>query len=104
MDAFQRNKRSPDGREWQCRKCKSEYERVRIYGLTLREFDALLESQGGHCALCEKTSPGGRAGKWHVDHDHDTGVVRGLLCCGCNIQLGLYEKFLSNPLVKQYLA
>lgn len=54
------------------------------YGLTPDQADALLASQGGVCACCG-TAPGTR---WHVDHDHVSGVVRGILCVGCNVLIG----------------
>lgn len=55
----------------------------RVYGLTPERHDALLESQGGVCAICSK--PGL---KLVVDHDHATGKVRGLLCHHCNVGIG----------------
>jgi hypothetical protein len=57
----------------------------RKYGLTLDEFDRLLEAQGGVCVIC------GREGVDHVDHDHNTGRVRGILCFQCNVAIGLLE-------------
>ena len=52
----------------------------------------MLEAQGGVCAICEKpersTSRYGRIKKLAVDHDHDTGAVRGLLCANCNKGIG----------------
>lgn len=60
----------------------------RLYGLTVEAFDALLASQGGGCAICSRRDPGWRK-DWHVDHDHETGVVRGLLCQSCNLLLGM---------------
>lgn len=50
-------------------------------------YESLLASQDGHCALCP-TKPKTR--RLHVDHNHRTGMVRGLLCYRCNRQLGYY--------------
>ena len=50
----------------------------RKYGLTLEEYDAMLEAQGGVCAICGEPRPEERT--LHVDHDHETGAIRGLLC------------------------
>ncbi|MGZ6587108.1 MAG: endonuclease VII domain-containing protein [Solirubrobacteraceae bacterium] len=59
------------------------------YGLTFDAYEALLAAQGGGCAICRTTEPGGRWGThFAVDHDHDTGRVRGLLCSRCNVMLG----------------
>ena len=58
----------------------------RKYGLTLKAFDALLASQGGGCAIC------GRPDADNVDHDHDTGRVRGILCFPCNVAIGLVHE------------
>lgn len=63
---------------------------TRVYGISLAEYNALLESQGGKCGLCRIDEPGG-FGSWHVDHDHDSGAVRGLLCQRCNIGLGYFK-------------
>ncbi len=60
----------------------------RQYGLTLEDFEELLRTQNGRCAICNSESPGKRSKNWHVDHDHATGVVRGILCSHCNIALG----------------
>lgn len=58
------------------------------YGITLAEYEARLAAQGGRCACCGTEEPRG-AGSFRVDHDHETGVVRGLLCNPCNAGLGL---------------
>ena len=58
------------------------------YGIAISDYDAMLAAQSGHCAICPATEPGGRAKFFHVDHDHVTGKVRGLLCSDCNLTLG----------------
>jgi hypothetical protein len=52
--------------------------------VSLAEYEELFRRQGGGCAICR------RGGKLRVDHDHETGVVRGLLCNGCNRALGVF--------------
>lgn len=61
------------------------------YGLTPERYDAMLVEQDGKCAICGTTEAGGRSGRFHVDHDHATGVVRALLCNRCNPLIGLAE-------------
>lgn len=58
------------------------------YGMSQEGYVALLASQGGGCAVCYR-QPGKRP--LHVDHDHDTGRVRGLLCHQCNWYLGTID-------------
>jgi hypothetical protein len=54
----------------------------RLYGLTWEEFQRWHELQGNRCAICEAET------KLFVDHDHTTGLVRGLLCSNCNFGVG----------------
>lgn len=64
---------------------------LRRYGITLQDYDRMHAEQQGRCAACgSPPKDGGRgpAGRLHVDHDHDTGAVRGLLCNNCNAALG----------------
>lgn len=63
-----------------------EHQWRRQHGLTVEGYFALLEKQGGGCGICNGGTNG--RGIFHVDHDHETGVVRGLLCAKCNILLG----------------
>ena len=61
------------------------------YGISIADYDALLEQQDGGCAICGNTEPEGRGRYFHVDHCHfceQSGVGRivlGLLCASCNL-------------------
>lgn len=60
------------------------------FGLSRQEYLALLAAQGGRCAICGTTEPGGRWGTgFPLDHDHVTGKTRGILCTRCNRLLGM---------------
>lgn len=61
--------------------------RKRLYDITPEQYEAMLVAQDGRCAICRATEAGGKGG-WHVDHCHDTGKIRGLLCNCCNLMLG----------------
>lgn len=65
--------------------------RVLKYGITGDEYDYLYAAQDGRCAICRRAT--GKARRLAVDHDHQTGQVRGLLCSPCNYQLiGRYDR------------
>lgn len=72
---------------------KDYHRRARLaqYDLTPEEYEQMVIDQGETCALCGTDESGGRHGVWHVDHDHDTGTVRGLLCTRCNMGLGHFD-------------
>lgn len=60
------------------------------YGISRSETDRLSASQGGLCAACGRPPlDGGHCSRLHVDHDHETGKIRGMLCNRCNTALGL---------------
>ena len=59
----------------------------RLYNITIEDYDLMLRDQEYGCAICGTDKPGGM-GRFHVDHDHKTGRVRGLLCHRCNSILG----------------
>ena len=65
----------------------------RKYDISLEEYDEMVKLQGGKCALCPATTPGGKHDNqnWFIDHDHVTGKVRELLCFDCNIVLGIIK-------------
>lgn len=70
-----------------------------LYGLTEADYAAMLEAQGGVCAICRQGCSTGKL--LAVDHDHETGIVRGLLCQRCNRMVGTYEA--SRASVEEYL-
>jgi hypothetical protein len=73
-----------------------EYEREQKlfskYGITHGDYLRLLKEQDGKCAICRTDNPRQRSDHFHVDHDHVTGVVRGLLCSPCNQGLGYFQE------------
>ena len=97
LGEFSPHPQARTGRHSRCRACVAEVARTdyrevrrknalkRQYGLTPAEYDGLLASQGGRCALCD------RASTLVIDHDHESGRVRGLLCYGCNTGLGKFR-------------
>lgn len=65
---------------------------LKKYGMTASQFDAMLASQDNRCAICRTDDPGNKP--WAIDHCHDKGHVRGILCSFCNLALGLFK---DNP-------
>jgi hypothetical protein len=63
--------------------------RKKAYGLSEEDYHTLLEAQGYRCACCGTDHPGRET--FAVDHDHDIGTVRGLLCLQCNVGLGMFK-------------
>lgn len=107
IDNFYVNTRSTHvkGKSWnpRCKPCVSERQRLRYrdntrrakhykltstYGITIDQYEGMLESQGNCCAICKGLEPGGNGYKFYVDHNHETKEVRGLLCHHCNFLLG----------------
>lgn len=68
-----------------------DYNRKYHYGLSSEEFTEILTAQDGKCAICGTTDWPGRHNKPHVDHCHETGLVRGVLCTNCNSGLGQFR-------------
>jgi hypothetical protein len=74
-----------------------EYQLKKKFGIDANQYDKLLLSQNGKCAICE--TPKCRYNRrFAVDHDHNTGQIRGLLCGQCNTAIGLLQSD-SNPAV-----
>jgi hypothetical protein len=86
--------RLKDGGSWRCTALAKEQQRkgrLKKFGITEEDYYKMLNKQGGVCAIC-KGPPDKRWGKLSVDHCHETGSVRGLLCISCNTNLGRFER------------
>lgn len=103
---FFKNKRHSSGLTSWCKVCYKEkkatpqdkevtwaYYLKRTYGLKLEDYNSLLEAQDFRCKICS-THQNQFRNRLHVDHDHNTGQIRGILCVECNTGLG---KFKDNP-------
>lgn len=111
LDEFHNDKAKKDGKQAHCKLCgnarkvlwsKANPEKdaatqrrtnlKRKYGITVEQYDEMYEAQGGKCFICGTDEPGGRFGTLHVDHCHDSGDVRALLCDKCNRGLGYFNE------------
>lgn len=72
----------------------------KVYNLTLEDYNNLLLKQNNSCYICGKLHIDTQKGL-HIDHDHLTGKIRGLLCSNCNGSLGWYE--LHKNIIEDYL-
>lgn len=112
---FGRNAAKPDGLASWCRSCQNTYSveyyqanksashasyLKRTYGLTQEDYICLLDAQGGACAICG----GNDNRRLSVDHDHETGRIRALLCTSCNASLAILENKELCEKMMDYLA
>jgi hypothetical protein len=67
-----------------------EWKRKKVYGLSPELFEEMFQKQGYSCAICKKNISNSTRNQ-HVDHDHATGKVRGILCSCCNVGIGQFE-------------
>jgi hypothetical protein len=114
FDCFYNYKNKSDGKSYRCKDCdnlardkyrinnpvssklKSRNRNLKFnYGIDLDIYYALLEKQNNKCAICETTENNVTGDRVHwnfaVDHNHDTGKVRGLLCNQCNRAIGMLK-------------
>jgi Recombination endonuclease VII len=98
LTAFYADRHSADGYRVYCKPCyrhirhasrdvRRAAELRRKFGLTPEAYDTMLAAQHFRCAICQTVWRGGSR-RFHVDHDHATGTIRGLLCGRCNTVLG----------------
>lgn len=94
-----------DGRQPYCKPCTATIHDKRAemlvsnYGITRQDYDRMYEEQDGKCAICGGPPVARRSGStavFHVDHNHTTGAVRGLLCARCNLLVGVIERGLPE--------
>jgi hypothetical protein len=71
-----------------------KYDLKKNYGITIEEYDRILAEQGGGCAICGADVSDGRKRYLDIDHCHESGRVRGILCSNCNRGIGC---FLDTP-------
>ena len=105
LDKFHKHANGKLGRRGDCAECSCAQKKLlhskdplkakntnlkRYYGITLDDYLEILEAQNGRCAICGTDVPSGK-GTFHVDHCHDSGQVRGLLCHSCNVGLGHFK-------------
>ena len=102
VSAFSRSPEYEDVLRPRCKRCDSEAGRSSKYGVSPEEIEALIEFQGGGCAICNTPLDGGS--DTHIDHDHGCcpghrscgNCLRAALCRLCNTRLGVTEKFLRE--------
>ena len=115
LEAFGKRKGVKDGRRSQCTKCDVEYNRAYYHkmpvekkkqknrrisltrrGITQNEYEEMYTNQKGCCAICGKHETNIVNQRLNIDHCHETGKVRGLLCHHCNAALGHLEDSIDN--------
>jgi hypothetical protein len=85
-----------------CKTCQRPFANARLYKLSIDEYETLYAA--GKCGICGTTEAGGR-GRFHIDHCHASGKVRGILCLRCNTGLGsLGDNIESLKLAISYLV
>lgn len=90
----ERRKRWKTNNPEKFKKKKMKYRLKKKYGITLLEYNSILFRQSGVCAICGNMEIGGK--RLSVDHDHNSGNIRGLLCQSCNAGLGLFKENINS--------
>ena len=68
------------------------HSRAWAYGIDQTDYTEIFEKQGRRCAICKSSTPKRKSQRWFcIDHDHNTGEVRGLLCNDCNVAIGRFD-------------
>ena len=107
VDHYYKQIRNKDNLYSYCKQCHNEYgmydkdryskhTKYNRYGITLDIYNSLLDKQNGLCAICFIDLSKIETNKVHIDHCHDTNVVRGILCAWCNVGLGYFKDNETN--------
>lgn len=113
-DSFTKRSQSKDGHHYYCRECSKkfsakfeldnpDYKLMKNYGISKEDYTSMLKNQNHSCAVC-CTPQKSISRALDVDHDHQSGKVRGLLCNKCNQALGLLKdnlQYITN--LRNYL-
>jgi hypothetical protein len=89
---FYPDKRQSTGFRPQCKDCNRNTVLKKKFGITLQQYEDMLQSQNFGCAICQLQWSRSMDIRFHVDHNHSTGTVRGILCSNCNTALGLLKE------------
>ena len=93
-EAFRKDSKASRGVDCYCRDCRQERQLAHTYGVT-REDIRWLRKEFPHCGICgiavQYTNINERETFGHIDHDHSTGAIRGVLCGPCNMGLGTFK-------------
>ena len=105
LKEFDTSKKAKDGKHTQCKLCRALYResrraeqrlydntisKARKYGISVEELADRMKVT--KCEICGTSEPKGRHNVFHIDHNHDTGEVRGMLCHDCNTGYGSFKE------------
>lgn len=97
LASFSRDKSRTQGCHPYCKICSRDKRLQHAYGATSQDYAVLLKQQNGRCALCNTKQPGKNRKYFDIDHNHETGAIRGLLCSYCNYRIvGIVEQRLKR--------
>jgi hypothetical protein len=115
LSEFSPHNLSKDGRQTRCKTCIRDYQQLRAakgyvqegnlirrYGINLEDFVRLSRQQNSVCKICGSPDGDKKGRRLSIDHDHDTGEVRGLLCNRCNRAIGMFNDDIE--LMKQAIS
>ena len=121
VEDFHRDKTTSDGLNRRCNICDGEsnkayyqskhesepeyYQNQHLktrFGITLADYDKMAEIQNGVCAICSESEVRKDRARLSIDHNHETGKIRALLCDRCNRLIGIAKEdiILLNKVIK----